>query len=575
MLRRLLAVVCLTALVVVLLAVPTSTATSASTPVTPGVVPSDIATTYLARRPPLGDVTVIDVSGESADRKLLAATLQGIVNRTEVRIYLLGMRSVAEDQHWLDWYQHKGLIHVVATVSLDTALSTFAGELAGYVVADDAEPWTINTATTAAGVLGGVVVTPATIGAAQSAGLTQLDDQRGRWPDAATAYKASAATYRNSLGEQAVAIQAPDRHQPRDLFVQQGMFVVYTRPSRSDFDQIYNLIDTFPTDHPVYGYISDTGTEEVTAILRLSQQGRFLVPTDTTDNLSFHLAVGGAVRAQAPQVNTDVAPCTSSKTNIVLSVGDGDNMVVPESTYLQSRGLDEQQAGRPALRLGDQRGHVGADARGVGPVRHDRHAERRTGRHDGARLHAAVPVARRRRLFDEEPPDATGPRPPGALESRSVPRQPEQLGLVGVGDRRRAGRHGAIGFPAQLLRLRCAAGVPRPVRSTGAQRAGRRLRRVHRPDHPGGRRPGGHASRKAAARLVHPRDRVEHQLRGGRRRPPPAGSEGRPVPHPEPGLRLPAPGAGPAGLGDHRPPAPNPTWPTRPDRSRPTPTYTG
>ena len=37
----------------------------------------------------LGPVTVIDLAGEPLERKLLASTLQGVVNRSLSRIYLL------------------------------------------------------------------------------------------------------------------------------------------------------------------------------------------------------------------------------------------------------------------------------------------------------------------------------------------------------------------------------------------------------------------------------------------------------------------------------------------------------
>ncbi|MCB0962046.1 MAG: hypothetical protein KDA98_01875, partial [Acidimicrobiales bacterium] len=302
-----------------------------------GVVPTDIGDRYLAHRPPLGDVTVVDVAGESSDRKLLATTLQGIVNRTEARIYLRGMRATAEDQYWIDWYQSQGLITVTATVGLDAALTTFASEAAGYVVADDAEPWTLNTATTVAGALGGVVVTPATLAAAQGAGLAELDDHRGRWPDAATAYEATAAAWADRLDLASAALQQPGLHNPRDLYVQQGVLVVYTRPSQSDFDRVYDVLETLPTDHPLYGYVSDTGDEEVAAVARIALGGRYLVPTDTTDNLSFHLAVGDAARAVPtyPSVD-DVEPCSADDVNVVLAVTDGDNQVIPEAYFPRS-----------------------------------------------------------------------------------------------------------------------------------------------------------------------------------------------------------------------------------------------
>jgi hypothetical protein len=308
---------------------------SASThaPASAATVPDDIASRYLSRRPALGPVTLVDVAAESEDRRLLATTLQGVVNRSEVRIYLRGVRSAVEDQRWIDHYLAEDLIDVVDTIGLDDALDRFGSELAGYVVADPAEPWTINTATTVAGVEGAVVATPATVAAAQAAGLAEVDDHRGRWASAAAAYAAVLAAHRDDLAHPAAALQQADRHQPRDLYVQQGMVVMFTRPALADYDAVYDLIDTLPVRHPLYGYVSDTGVEEVQAVARLSMSGRFLIPTDTTSNLSFHHAVGGAERVQPAPPPTDVEPCDPAVANVVIAFSDGDNLVIPAAYY--------------------------------------------------------------------------------------------------------------------------------------------------------------------------------------------------------------------------------------------------
>ncbi len=297
-----------------------------------GTIPESIIDRYLSTRPPLGEVTVVDIVGEPGHRKLLAAVLQGVVNRSEVRIYLVGARAAEQDRFWLDDYVARDLIDVVATVDLDTALAQFAHELSGYVVADTAEPWTLNTATTAAAVHGALVALPSQAAQLQLLGLTEIDDHRGRWPDAATAYAEIAATEGPNLAYEGIAIQQPTWHNPRDFYVQQGIMTVYTRPSHPDYDQIMSLLDPYPDEHPVYGYVSDDGTEEVLAILRLSQSGRFLIPTDTTDNLSFHIAVAASSPRTVLRADTaPVAECSAEDVNVVIATSDGDNMVIPEA----------------------------------------------------------------------------------------------------------------------------------------------------------------------------------------------------------------------------------------------------
>ena len=316
-------------------------------------IPESIINRYLSTRPPLGPVTVVNISGEPTQRQLLAATLQGIVNRSKARIYLVGARQASQDQYWLDQYTSEGLINVVAHDTLDQALAAFSSELSGYVLASYDEPWTLNTATTIAAAKGAVVATADQVAGLQTLGLTQVDNEVGRWPDAATAYTSVAAAYRSQLAYKGMAIEGPTANQPRDFFVQQGIMTVYTRPGDSDYDAVYGLLNAYPTDHPVYGYIADTDIQEVQAIARLSQAGRFLVPTDTTDNLSFHIAVAAnAARTQLTPDTRPVAKCTSSTVNVVVSMTDGDNLVMPEAYFAMPNAWNSPQRGTLPLGWG-------------------------------------------------------------------------------------------------------------------------------------------------------------------------------------------------------------------------------
>ena len=296
-------------------------------------VPDAIVDRYLSRRPPLADeVTVIDVVGESNDRLLLATTLQGQLNRDEVRVYLVGAawNGPDTDRFWLDTYEADGLVTVGDTIGLDAALDRFGPELSGFFLASASEGWTVNAATAMASVAGGVVATPATADALTSRGLPQLDDLRGRWSSGLEAYQDLVATYADVVDLRAVAVASEGIHGNRDLYVQQGILPIFTNPSRGDFEEVYELLDAFPRDHPIYGYISSTGEEEIIAILRIAGKGRYLVPSNTMDNLSFHLAVGAERPRATPAPSGDVIEeCSPDDINVVLAVSDGDNLRVP------------------------------------------------------------------------------------------------------------------------------------------------------------------------------------------------------------------------------------------------------
>ncbi|MBS1847137.1 MAG: hypothetical protein JST73_02575 [Actinobacteria bacterium] len=311
-----------------------------------GEVPVSIADRYLTVRPPLGDVTVVSIVGESAQRKLLAATLQGVVNRSSARIYLVGAGDPNADQHWLDVYAAAGLIHITAHLDLDQALAAFKGEVSGFVVASYSEPWTIDTATSVAAEDHGLVATADEVPMLEGLGLTEIADHVGRWSDAATAYEQIAAQVRGHLAYQGLAIVKPAQNALRDFLVQQGIMAISTRPSDADYDRIMHLLDPYPNSHPVYGYVADNDSEELTAIVHLSQQGRFLVPTDTTDNLSFHIAVAAhRPRVTVPGDKRPVAACTSSQVNVVVGTTDGDNLVAEEQKLPTSSGWGSTNRG--------------------------------------------------------------------------------------------------------------------------------------------------------------------------------------------------------------------------------------
>ena len=288
---------------------------------------------FLVTRPTVGPTWVVDIGSTSDAERLMMRTLQGIVNRTSARMYVKDGGDAGANR-WLDEYQARGLITVAGTLSVSGALDKFASEATGYVLATESEPWTFGVASTIAAADGGVVATPDLVAELQARGLTQIEDLRGKWTDAATAYEDTVATYRSKLPYKGIAVLR-EGDSLWDFAVQQGMLVVFTRPNAADWTRISALITGSTPGHAVYGYLSDTGDEEAIAVQALTAAGLFLVPTDTTRNLSFQVAVGADLTRQkmaAPDVS-NVAPCTSDQVNVVVGITDGDNINVPLSHY--------------------------------------------------------------------------------------------------------------------------------------------------------------------------------------------------------------------------------------------------
>ena len=297
-------------------------------------VVDSLADRYVRVRPDVGPTTTVGIGGLSRGGRTLLASLQGLVNRTEARLYVLDR---ATDPYWIDHYVDEGLVTLAGHTDLTGALDRFASEASGYVLVSEAEPWTLNAGISIASVHGALVATTEHQAALESRGLTLVEDLRGRWPDAPTAYEGLVADYRDQLPYPGVAVLRPtDR--AHDFAYQQGMAVLFTRPAQPDWDRMKALITSFPGGHAVYGYLADDGLEEGVSVATLSANGQFLIPSDTTSNLSYHLAVGKdlpRVEARPPDLG-EVEPCTTDTVNVVIAISDGDNMVLPFSRYMES-----------------------------------------------------------------------------------------------------------------------------------------------------------------------------------------------------------------------------------------------
>lgn len=336
---------------------------------------AEIESRFLTTRPPVGPVHVVHIGGESAGRTLTARTLQGLVNRTSARLYLIDAGDPAAATV-LDRYVDRGLVTIDASTGLDAALDAFASESNGYVVADPAEPWSVHGATVIAGIEGGFVTTADQVAGLQARGLAEIDDTRGRWDDAATAYQALAASYGEDLASESVAVVRTS-DALWDFVLQQGILPIFTRPSDPSWSAATSILADVPPGLPVYGYLSDTGDEEAVAVAALAASDLTLVPTDTTRNLSFHIAVGadGPRTSLAPPDLAAVEPCTAESVNVVVGITDGDNMNVPLNHFLRPTNWDSPNRGD--LPLGWS---IGPDLAVLAPAAWDIYASEATGR---------------------------------------------------------------------------------------------------------------------------------------------------------------------------------------------------
>jgi hypothetical protein len=135
---------------------------------------------------PVEALDVVNMMQRPGDERLLFSTVQGIVNRTQPRIYLIENADEGAET-WPSSF-------TVPQARLEDPwplVTKYRAELHGVIVYDPAQPASINVATTLAGLRDAVVASPelAQRLAAEPYGLPVLEDLRGRFESDLDAYE--------------------------------------------------------------------------------------------------------------------------------------------------------------------------------------------------------------------------------------------------------------------------------------------------------------------------------------------------------------------------------------------------
>ena len=135
---------------------------------------------------PVKSLDVVDASRASGEIKLLVATLQGLVNRAEPRLYMIEEAGGEGKYTWL----HE-LNVPYSSIDHRQAIEKYRDVVRGLVVYDPSVPDTINLATTLAGLHDAVVVSPDLAALLQEApyNFDIIWDLRGKFKTKLEAYR--------------------------------------------------------------------------------------------------------------------------------------------------------------------------------------------------------------------------------------------------------------------------------------------------------------------------------------------------------------------------------------------------
>src|SRR5467141_61362 len=264
--------------------------------------------------------------------RLFLTSLQGLVNRAGVELYLNGTDVAGNTSTMLTFLASRyNVTH--DTISIPAALASYANRSRGLIVYDPSRPESINIGTMIAAQRNATLVGPDLanwfVGRYGLPILFNYAESDWRSLDPIGVYdRAMRELYPDSTST-LLSILPPDRWAIRDYLVATRTFVFYLPQgilaSPFEASATRRILHGTPRGIPILGWFnSPTLTEENSFVQMASGEGKFVVGAQDVPNLSVLTAIGRNVtHLQGPR-----APIRSleNKTYAVIAIPDGDNL---------------------------------------------------------------------------------------------------------------------------------------------------------------------------------------------------------------------------------------------------------
>lgn len=297
------------------------------------VVPRLYSTLQPKMPPPARHLYVADIRRLTPDQQLLLTSLQGLVNRTQPRIYLI---SADTDRFWLQQMQNQGdtdaPLEVAAPLSL---VETFRSSIKGAVVSDPKVYISPNIAVSIAGLDDLVVATPALAGQLK---LPIKSDLRGRFKDNAGALRYARTALMPRLNPYlSICLDPPllGNGCLDQIIAAKGLAFWITGPKQqglpganmnAELAEIKEIFSHQPLNSVVRGFWwhgDGNGLDESAGVSLGSRFGKVTIVSDYVRNLSVFSGVPKASLKQPSQALPP--PLDPSKVYIAFTMSDGDN----------------------------------------------------------------------------------------------------------------------------------------------------------------------------------------------------------------------------------------------------------
>ena len=276
-------------------------------------------TPVFPKSPPPGHLYVYDLQPEdSFEIRLLLTSLQGVIAKTEPRIYLYFDSAV--DPFWLgEMEDHYGVTW--ETVDDPWALvDIFASEISGAIVYDPTLLASSNLATTLAGINNAVIAAPQLLPDLAARGINIFMDLRGMFTDNVDMYQWAMVNVWPLSNQTILCFSNPSLSTLRDYLVTHDIFTVMLDPHIVEERALLeDILDQTPQHIPILGWAID----ELLGVIIFSRGSKFHVASDWTRNMSVTSGLS------APSLSQDhAAPFgeIENKIYIAFALTDGDNV---------------------------------------------------------------------------------------------------------------------------------------------------------------------------------------------------------------------------------------------------------
>jgi hypothetical protein len=291
-------------------------------------------------------LTIYDLRGASNEVLLSAATLAGIINRPEPRVYQI---ITDEDAFWLN--ELLGSIPQESSPTsgngvLDGMLIPFRSSIQGMVIYDPNFVDSINIATTIAGQNDCIIVAPDQAADLQQAyNLPVHTDLRNQhWSSRSQAYDWARQNLLAGASSHAVAGLNPTTAALRSFLVTNRIFVYWLDSSGAEQSLMKQIFSTFSPETVHLGWFID----EPSGVKLASNTAMPVLATDLSTNLEVWTSVPNTTSIAQMYPGGQVGSIDSSSVYVSFTVSDGDNL-----QYIQHRMLQRwQDPARGSLPLG-------------------------------------------------------------------------------------------------------------------------------------------------------------------------------------------------------------------------------